>query len=57
MITKPDGKVLRPHGDINTIHRPVKPTLFGFIIYREPMRKRWARCGVKQSDLNYGGVR
>lgn len=25
--------------------------------YREPIRKHWARCGVRQSDLNYGGVR
>lgn len=34
-----------------------KPKRGFWKLYREPLRKHIARHGVKQSDLNYGGVR
>lgn len=37
--------------------KPIRPKFWGLVIYREPFRKRIARHGVKQSDLNYGRVK
>ena len=59
MITKSDGTFIRPTGDITQpkIKPVVKPLLGRWVVYREPLRKHIARNGVKQSMLNYGGVR
>jgi len=34
-----------------------KPKRGWWKLYREPIRKHWARHGVRQSDLRYSGER
>jgi uncharacterized protein YigE (DUF2233 family) len=65
MIFKLNGYHYRPLHDVskgkcNAKHKPIWFAINGSLFeaqIAEPLGKRLARHGVKQSDLNYGGVR